>query len=69
MGVAHLRTARASVFRALQPMMAKATRDGLLFYNEWQNLYLTPAELMTQMEQGRYIWGPECWQLRPPIPR
>lgn len=64
MSAAALRTARVSVWQALQPLFARADREDLLFYSSYRGRSFTPSELRAEMARGRFIWGPKHWQLR-----
>lgn len=60
----HLREARRSVLREMEPLLAKCERERLVLVNRYQeSLRLTPSQLRAEWRKGRYIWGPPCWRL------
>ena len=61
--------ARLTIVESMQPMLAQAKRDGLILWNRYQNVSFTPTELQKLMAEGRYIWGPDNWELRLPVYR
>jgi hypothetical protein len=57
---------RASILQSLEPLFTKAEREGLWFFCTYHDLWFSPAELRAAHKQGKFLWGPVNWHLRPP---
>ena len=55
------------ILQSLEPLFRKAERECLWFRSPYQDLWFSPAELRANQANGRFIWGPENWELRDPI--
>lgn len=62
-----VRAARSDIFSMLGPLMARAKREKLWFWNPLQNLWLSPSQFMAHLKAGQYVWGPDNWRLRDPM--
>lgn len=56
----------ASTADQLIALFVRARAEGLWFYSSYQDLWFSPDELTAEHAAGRFRWGPENWQLRPP---
>lgn len=50
----------------LAPMFERAEAERLWFWCSYQDIWLSPAELRAEQDQGRLIWGAVNWKLRDP---
>lgn len=57
------------VRESLEPLFARAERDGLWFYSCYQGIWLTPEALRAEQQNGRLRWGGANWELRDPKER
>jgi len=50
----------------LSGLIEKAERERLWLHCAYQDLWFSPAELRKENAKGRFLWGPENWELRDP---
>ena len=55
-----------SIELALQPMFEKAEKEHLWFWSERRGMWFSPQELRKEHSNGKYLWGPENWELKDP---
>jgi hypothetical protein len=60
---------KTAILAELKPMLEKARAEGLWFYCEYQDLWLSPEELVAANEECRFVWGRVNWTLRDPSER
>lgn len=57
----------ASRSHQLDPLFARAEREGLWFWSHYQGLWFSPAALRAEQASGHFQWwNPENWRLRNP---
>ena len=54
------------IIKSLQPMFDRARKERLWFHCPYQDLWLTPDELIEYFDENRFVWGPDNWELRDP---
>lgn len=64
-----MKTLGEKVVKALQPLFEKANKKELWFYNQNMDIWFSPQELKKYQDEGRFLWGPDSWQLRSPNER
>lgn len=57
------------ILRDLEPLFERAEKEGLWFYSNYQDFWLSPQELKEYQSEGRFVWGAVNWQLRNPYER
>lgn len=62
-------TDKDEILDSLEPLFKEAEEEGLWFFSTYQRLWFSPEELREAHEEGRFIWGPDNWELRDPQER
>lgn len=57
---------KEQILKELEPLFAKAEKEGLWFYSSYQQMWFTLKELRKSHNEGRFVWGVSNWQLRSP---
>ena len=60
---AAVRAAQLSIMDLMQPLLAKAKREGRSLVLSCQGRTFTPQQLEAEWVKGRYIMGPKWWRL------
>lgn len=58
-----------AILMAMEPVIREAEDSGMWFYHkspERGEIWASPQYLRLRHSQGRYIWGPDQWELRSP---
>jgi hypothetical protein len=50
----------------MEPLFERAEKNKLWFWSRYQDIWLSPTQLKTEMAGGRFRWGPSNWELRDP---
>lgn len=59
-----------AIMLSLEPLFECANQENLWFYHhskEVGEVWCSPTYLRLCNEKGRYVWGPEHWELRSPL--
>ena len=59
-----------AILLSLEPLFERATSENLWFYHRSKDageVWCSPKYLRLCHDKGRYIWGPEHWELRSPL--
>ncbi len=59
-----------AIMLSLEPLFERAENESLWFYHyskEAGEVWCSPKYLRLCHDKGRYIWGPEHWELRSPL--
>ena len=51
----------------LADLMARARRERLWFWCNYQDLWFSPDELQAEWDKGSFRWGAVNWKLRDPV--
>lgn len=63
-------TKKAVVLAALEPLIHEAEEKGLWLVALYDNgIWFNPAELRLANEEGKFVWGPDNFELRDPYER
>lgn len=58
---------KEQIIKSLQPLFEKAEKEDLWFYsNKIGVIWFSPAELKQNHDRGKFLWGPDNWELRDP---
>lgn len=55
-----------AIHDGLKPLFEQAEKEQLWFWNRYQSMWFTPAELREQQAEGKWVWGAPNWTLRHP---
>lgn len=53
------------IIESLMPMYKEAIEKKLWFHCKYQDLWFSPRQLFQANKSGRFIWGPQNWELHP----
>lgn len=54
---------KEEILKNLEPMFKRAKKEGKWFHSYIQDIIFSPKELREDQANGKYIWGPDNWEL------